>query len=71
LLAGDALRALDDINTSLSMLCFANVPPPPPAPWQQSYLLLVGAVEAAVGCHENIQQDAGLSRALQQLDITW
>jgi hypothetical protein len=67
-----------DPSAPLSFLCFANVPPPPPAPWQDAHALLVRALaQAACSVEEEgdtqgaAAQAEALAAALDRLDIDW
>lgn len=60
-----------DPSAALSFLCFANVPPPPPAPWVEAHKLLLGALQAACDCREDQQEADALAEALDCLDIDW
>lgn len=59
------------VAAALGFLCFANVPPPPPAPWQEAHKLISKALRAAVGMREREDEAAGLATAVQLLDLDW
>jgi hypothetical protein len=59
------------VATALGFLCFANVPPPPPAPWVEAHKMLLRALQAAAGMQEHEEEAAGLEAALQGLDLDW
>jgi hypothetical protein len=59
------------VATALGFLCFANVPPPAPAPWVEAHKVLLRALTAAAGMREQEEEAAGLQAALQGLNLDW
>eukprot|EP00879_Flechtneria_rotunda_P020915 GHRR01022022.1.p1 GENE.GHRR01022022.1~~GHRR01022022.1.p1 ORF type:complete len:356 (+),score=153.42 GHRR01022022.1:854-1921(+) len=68
---GVSTSSSEDINTSLSFLCYANVPLPPPTPWETAHKLLVDALRSAAGVCEEQQQAAQLAAALKDVHLDW
>lgn len=66
-----AAAAVERVNTPLSLLCFANVPLPPPAPWQEAHALLLRALESVLASELEAGEAERLQAALQLLGIDW
>lgn len=66
-----AAAGQQDPSAALSFLCFANVPPPPPAPWAAAHKLLQAALRQAADCREDPQEGQALAAVAEDLDIDW
>jgi hypothetical protein len=59
------------VATALGFLCYANISTPAPAPWVEAHKMLLRALLAAAGMREQEEEAAGLTAALQGLDLDW
>ncbi len=69
----DSPASLASINDALAFLCHANVPPPPPEPWQRVHALLWNALSAVAAARgrEHPVQGRAMAAATAALDVDW
>ena len=60
-----------DLLSSLSFLCHANIPPPPPEPWQESFFLLQKALKQFLQHQAPSDLAQQLQPMVSQLDLNW
>jgi hypothetical protein len=60
-----------DLLGDLHFLCHANVPPPAPPPWQDSYQLLKGGLDTLASRADSAAAAAAAAAVASRLDLQW